>query len=145
MPSDLPHLTQLAADAVGAAQRQLPPEIRALARGVAVHYEAKPDADVLADGFEPDILGLFVGNPYNARMRFEIIPMDPEFRIRAADAAVNFPELALAPGMTRQVIVTFRIDPAIKERTIGVCVQPKSIAGTVLPRVCGTYTGRLRG
>jgi hypothetical protein len=88
---------------------------------------------------------LLVGNPYKARMRFEIIPMDPEFRIRAADAAVNFPELALAPGMTRQVIVTFRIDPAIKERTIGVCVQPKSIAGTVLPRVCGTYTGRLRG
>ena len=88
---------------------------------------------------------LFVGNPYKGRMIFEIIPMDPKFRVRAADAAVNFPELTLAPGMTRQIIVTFRIDPAIKERTIGVCVQPKSIAGTVLPRVCGTYTGRLRG
>jgi hypothetical protein len=88
---------------------------------------------------------LFVGNPYKGRMTFEIIPMDPKFRVRATDAAVNFPQLTMAPGMTRQIIVTFRIDPAIKERTIGVCVQPKSIAGTVLPRVCGTYTGRLRG
>jgi hypothetical protein len=88
---------------------------------------------------------LFVGNPYKGRMTFEIIPMDPQFRTRAADAAINFPELTMAPGITRQIIVTFRIDPAIKERTIGVCVQPKSIAGTVMPRVCGTYTGRLRG
>src|SRR4051812_2356209 len=61
---DLARLTQMAADAVGAAQRKLPPEIRALARQVPVHYEAKPDADVLAEGFEPDILGLFSGNPY---------------------------------------------------------------------------------
>ncbi len=88
---------------------------------------------------------LYVGNPYSARMTFEIIAMDPDFRVRAADAAVNFPELTMAPGTTRQVIVTFRIDPAIKERTIGVCVQPRDIEGTVMPRVCGTYTGRLRG
>lgn len=88
---------------------------------------------------------LYVGNPYRTKMTFEVLPMDSQFRTLAADAAVNFPELTMAPGMTRQVIVTFRIDPAIKERTIGVCVQPKSIAGTVLPRVCGTYTGRLRG
>lgn len=88
---------------------------------------------------------LYVGNPYPARMTFEIIPMDPHFRFRAVDAAVNFPELTMAPGTTRQVIVTFRIDPAIKERTIGVCVQPQAIEGTVMPRVCGTYTGRLRG
>ena len=43
-------LTQIAADAVGAAQRRLPPELRALARGVAVHYEEKPGADVIAEG-----------------------------------------------------------------------------------------------
>ena len=88
---------------------------------------------------------LYVGNPYRTRMSFEIIPMDPKFRVLAADAAVNFPQLTMAPGTTRQVIVTFRIDPRIKERTIGVCVQPEAIEGTVMPRVCGTYTGRLRG
>ncbi|MFI5358306.1 MAG: metallopeptidase family protein, partial [Opitutales bacterium] len=47
-----------------AAQRQLPPEIRPLARGVPVHYQERPAADVLAEGFEPDILGLFTGNPH---------------------------------------------------------------------------------
>jgi hypothetical protein len=87
---------------------------------------------------------LYVGNPYRVRMVFEVIPMDPKFEVVVADAAVNFPEIAMAPGTSRQVIVTFRIDPQLKERTIGVCVQPKDIEGTVMPRVCGTYTGRLR-
>ena len=45
----------------GAAQRQLPPTLRVLARGVAVHYESRPGPDVLRDGFPPDILGLFTG------------------------------------------------------------------------------------
>lgn len=64
----LSRLTQIAADAVGAAQRQLPPEIRPLARGVAVHYEARPSEDVLAEGFEPDILGLFTGSPHGTEL-----------------------------------------------------------------------------
>lgn len=98
------------------------------------------DTPSLVKGFK-----LYVGNPYRGRMTFEVIPMDPKFRVLAADAAVNFPEITMAPGTTRQVIVTFRIDPEVKERTIGVCVQPKTIEGTVMPRVCGTYTGRLRG
>ncbi len=65
---DFAQLTSLAADAVGAAQRQLPPEIRPLAKGVAVHYEAAPAADVVAEGFEPDILGLFLGNPHGTEL-----------------------------------------------------------------------------
>jgi predicted Zn-dependent protease with MMP-like domain len=65
---DFAELTQLAANAVGAAQRQLPPEIRPLAREVAVHYESAPSADVLAEGFEPDILGLFTGNPHGTEL-----------------------------------------------------------------------------
>ena len=98
------------------------------------------DTPSMVKGFK-----LYVGNPYKTRMTFEIIPMDPKFRVPAADAAVNFPQITMAPGTTRQVIVTFRIGPQLKERTIGVCVQPKAIEGTVMPRVCGTYTGRLRG
>lgn len=66
---DSARLTQIAAHAVGAAQRQLPPEIRPLARGVAVHYERTPAPDVLAEGFEPDILGLFSGTPHGAELR----------------------------------------------------------------------------
>jgi predicted Zn-dependent protease with MMP-like domain len=65
---DPARLTQIAADTVGAAQRQLPPEIRVLARGVAVHYEKVPAADVLAEGFEPDILGLFTGTPHGEEL-----------------------------------------------------------------------------
>lgn len=74
---DLARLTQLAADTVGAAQRQLPAEIRALARGVAVHYEAKPAPDVIAEGFEPDILGLFVGNPHGSELAHDT-PAPPQ-------------------------------------------------------------------
>ncbi|WP_414663472.1 metallopeptidase family protein [Horticoccus sp. 23ND18S-11] len=65
---DPARLTQIAADTVGAAQRQLPPEIRVLARGVAVHYEHVPAGDVLADGFEPDILGLFTGSAHGTEL-----------------------------------------------------------------------------
>lgn len=61
-------LTEIAAAVVGAAQRQLPPDLRALARGVPVHYEKAPRPEVLADGFEPDILGLFTGNPHGQEL-----------------------------------------------------------------------------
>lgn len=64
MTPDRVRLTQVAADTVGAAQRQLPPDLRALARGVAVHYEDAPSEELIAEGFEPDILGLFTGNPH---------------------------------------------------------------------------------
>jgi len=88
---------------------------------------------------------LTVGNPYRGRMTFLVLPMDAKFRVAAAAAEVNFPEVTLAPGSSRQVIVTFRIDPSRKERTIGVCVQPRDLDSTVLPRVCGTYTGHRFG
>ena len=65
---NLAKLTELAAGAVGAAQRQLPPELRPLARGVPVHYEQIPAPDVLAEGFEPDILGLFTGSPHGEEL-----------------------------------------------------------------------------
>jgi predicted Zn-dependent protease with MMP-like domain len=42
----------------------LPPDIRALARAVAVHYQRAPAEDIIAEGFEPDILGLFTGSPH---------------------------------------------------------------------------------
>lgn len=69
---DIPRLTQAAADAVGAAQRKLPPELRALARDVPVLYERLPAADVLADGFPPDILGLFSGSAHGTEFSGEV-------------------------------------------------------------------------
>lgn len=68
---------RIAAETVGAAQRQLPPELRRLARDVAVHYERGPDADVLAQGFEPDILGLFRGSPHGTELAHDA-PAPPQ-------------------------------------------------------------------
>ncbi|MCR6654942.1 MAG: metallopeptidase family protein [Opitutus sp.] len=62
-------LTTIAANTVGATQRRLPAELRALARGVPVLYERVPAPDVLAEGFEPDILGLFTGHPHGTEFR----------------------------------------------------------------------------
>jgi predicted Zn-dependent protease with MMP-like domain len=65
---DITRLTRIAADTVGAAQRQLPLEIRPLARDVAVHYERLPAADVIAEGFPADILGLFTGAAHGTEL-----------------------------------------------------------------------------
>jgi predicted Zn-dependent protease with MMP-like domain len=72
-----PELVEVAANAVGAAQRRLPPEIRPLARDVPVHYERLPHSDLLAEGFEPDILGLFTGNPHGTEFSHDT-PAPPQ-------------------------------------------------------------------
>jgi predicted Zn-dependent protease with MMP-like domain len=77
------HLTQIAMNVVGAAQRQLPPEIRALARAVAVHYEDTPSEDLIADGFEPDILGLFTGSPHGSELMLDN-PTPPQIMLYLA-------------------------------------------------------------
>ena len=61
-------LTAIAAATVGAAQRQLPAQIRPLARSVPVHYEHTPATDVLAEGFPSDILGLFTGSAHGMEL-----------------------------------------------------------------------------
>ena len=67
----------LAANTVGAAQRRLPADLRALARGVRVHYPATPAPDVLREGFPPDLLGLFTGTPHGAELA-ETNPTPPQ-------------------------------------------------------------------
>jgi predicted Zn-dependent protease with MMP-like domain len=69
---NLRQLTALAADVVTATQRRLPPDVREPALRVPVCYEAKPNDDILTEGWEPDILGLFVGQPHDAN------PGDPD-------------------------------------------------------------------
>ena len=47
---------------MAAVQRSLPPPIRELAAKLPVIYQGRPDASLLEGEFEPDILGLFVGD-----------------------------------------------------------------------------------
>ncbi len=101
------------------------------------------------EGYTPSAVKGFrltVGNPYERRMRFVLVPMNPQFTRAVSGVRINPPEMVLAPGHARQAILAFKIAPARKERTIGLCILPKHIEGPVLPRVCGTYTGaRLPG
>jgi predicted Zn-dependent protease with MMP-like domain len=44
---------------------------------VAVHYEALPDEDIVADGFPDDILGLFTGDPHGMELASDL-PAPPQ-------------------------------------------------------------------
>jgi predicted Zn-dependent protease with MMP-like domain len=60
------HLSKTAGEVVAATQHRLPPQVREPASQVPVCFEPHPNDDILAEGWEPDILGLFVGPPYSA-------------------------------------------------------------------------------
>ena len=60
-------LAQLIAEAekvVTATQAKLPPELREKARALPVVYHDWPSDEILGEEFEPDILGMFVGDPH---------------------------------------------------------------------------------
>lgn len=44
--------------------RRLPRKLRPHSEALPVIYEPQPNAAILADGWEPDLLGLFVGKAY---------------------------------------------------------------------------------
>lgn len=73
----LAQLTALASPVVEKTLRKLPDAIRAHAEAVPVHYEAEPDEQLIEEGFEPDILGLFTGAPHGSELR-EDLPMPPQ-------------------------------------------------------------------
>ena len=70
-------LILLAEKTVTATQARLPEELRTLALAVPVHYEQIPSAEVLAEGFESDILGLFTGNPHGTELTHDL-PAPPQ-------------------------------------------------------------------
>ena len=70
-------LTTLAQSVVAAAQRRLPPEVRAAAAEVAVCFEPHPNAALVAEGWEPDLLGLFVGHEHHGELA-EAQPLPPQ-------------------------------------------------------------------
>jgi predicted Zn-dependent protease with MMP-like domain len=56
-------LLELAQAEVEATVRELPLELQAPARKLPVVYEPRPNRALVEDGLDPDILGLFIGEP----------------------------------------------------------------------------------
>jgi predicted Zn-dependent protease with MMP-like domain len=75
---DFPRLTTLAREVVAAAQRRLPREVRTVAETVPVCYEPFPNDAIQAEGWEPDILGLFVGHEHGGELRDDSAPLPPQ-------------------------------------------------------------------
>lgn len=61
-------LSHLAQSVVAAARRRLPSEVRTAADAVPVCFEPVPNEGILAEGWEPDILGLFVGHEHGGEL-----------------------------------------------------------------------------
>jgi predicted Zn-dependent protease with MMP-like domain len=74
---DFPRLSTLARQAVAAARRRLPPVVQAAADAVPVCHERHPNAAIIAEGWEPDILGMFVGHAHQGEYT-EGTPLPPQ-------------------------------------------------------------------
>jgi predicted Zn-dependent protease with MMP-like domain len=57
------HLLTLAQREVAETLRDLPAELREPASALPVTYERRPNQSILDDGYEDDLLGLFIGSP----------------------------------------------------------------------------------
>jgi predicted Zn-dependent protease with MMP-like domain len=67
----LAQLTPLALSVVEATQKKLPAALRPFSAAIPVHYESLPGDDLLDEGFEDDILGLFTGSAHGSEFREE--------------------------------------------------------------------------
>ncbi len=76
----LARLTTIAVQVVTAAQRRLPPTVRAAAAAVPVCYEAWPNDALIAEGCEEDILGLFIGHEHHGELA-EGQPLPPQIML----------------------------------------------------------------
>jgi len=75
---DFPRLSAVARQVVTAAQRRLPAEVRDHAAAVPVCFEPVPNQAILDEGWEPDILGLFVGHEHGGELRDDPAPLPPQ-------------------------------------------------------------------
>ena len=62
MPDDWKWLLKTAREEVAATIGVLPPELKAHAESLPVSYEPWPSDELVGDGLDPDLLGLFVGD-----------------------------------------------------------------------------------
>ena len=56
-------LLSLASSEVASIQSALPAELRSATLSVPVRFESVASEELIADGFDPDLLGLFTGDP----------------------------------------------------------------------------------
>lgn len=68
-------MQSLAEEVVRSAQARLPAELRAAAASLPVCCEPVPNDDILAEGWEPDILGLFVGHEHGGDLFDSVQPL----------------------------------------------------------------------
>ena len=77
MPPTWNNLLTIAQSEVKATLASLPPPVRERARPLPVTYETVPNAAILADGYEPDLLGLFVGSALDEETH-SLSPLPPQ-------------------------------------------------------------------
>ena len=70
-------LALIAQQVVTGVLKRLPRELQKTAAQVPVCYEAHPSDELIAEGLEPDILGLFVGHPHLGEL-LESQPLPPQ-------------------------------------------------------------------
>jgi len=73
--ADWEKLSALAMEEIEATLAELPPKLHERARKLAVTFERAPHAGMIADGIEPDTLGLFTGAPFTDELH---VPMPPQ-------------------------------------------------------------------
>ena len=65
-PPSWERLETIAREEVAGVLRRLPTELHGPATSVTIRYEPVPGADLIADGLDDDLLGLFVGPDFGA-------------------------------------------------------------------------------
>jgi len=71
-------LTAIAREVVSQAEHRLPAAVRTAAAAVPVCFEPMPNAAILDEGWEPDILGLFVGHEHGGDLRDGVDLLPPQ-------------------------------------------------------------------
>jgi predicted Zn-dependent protease with MMP-like domain len=77
-------LVRAASAVVAKTLAELPPEVREAAGAVPVLFQPAPAKDVLDEGFEPDLLGLFTGSPIGSGV-FDGSPEPPRIILYVAN------------------------------------------------------------
>ena len=77
MQADWKLLLGLAREEVRETLHKLPPRLREEARRLPVSYERRPNRAMMADGIEPDTLGLFVGPGFDEE-ESSVDPLPPQ-------------------------------------------------------------------
>ncbi|MEM7498602.1 MAG: hypothetical protein AAF371_11495 [Pseudomonadota bacterium] len=85
---------------------------------------------------------LHVHNPYDRVMTFDLRPMELDLETEALSAEARPSRIRIGPKRRRRVVFVFDIPEMAVERKVALCVMPADVRGSILARVCGTYTGR---